>query len=168
MSRVKGGKLTVTYDSTKRQPLDSRMLVTKREDLINPTIWITNGTDTNAMFNGMIVAVNNDNEYNGVYYLEDRLLVTQENFTAYKEALAAGEDIEPFFSMWEKLIELDDIDDIEDKVKEIEKHLQTVDYVEEEDLQAYYTKEEVEDVIEATVASSIPEADEDDITQLFG
>lgn len=103
MSRVKGGKITVTYDSTKRQPLDSRMLVTKRADLINPTIWLTNASTTEATYNGMIVSVNSDGEYNGVYYLTDRTAITEENYAAYKTALAAGEDVESYFSMWEKL-----------------------------------------------------------------
>ena len=103
MGRIKGGKITVTYDSTKRQPLDSRMLVTKRADLINPTIWITNTLTTDAMYNGMIVSVNSDGVYNGVYHLKDRTAVTTENYDAYKVALAAGEDVEIYFSMWEKM-----------------------------------------------------------------
>lgn len=99
MARIKGGKTTVIYDTTKRQPLDSRMLVNKRADLINPTIWITNASATDAMFNGMIVAVNNDTTFNGIYYLLNRLLVTAENYANYQDAVASGENIEPFFSM---------------------------------------------------------------------
>ena len=103
MARLKGGKLTVIYDTTKRQPLDSRMLVTKRADLINPNIWIASGTTNSASFNGMIVSVNADGENNGVYHLKDRTLITDENYANYQAALANSEDIEPYFSMWTKL-----------------------------------------------------------------
>lgn len=116
MARIRGGKTTVIYDTTKRQPLDSRMLVTKRADLINPSIWITNASETEAMFNGMIVAVNNDTIFNGVYYLLNRLLVTAENYTSYQEAVASGADIEPFFSMWLKLASLEDLEALKDQL----------------------------------------------------
>lgn len=108
MSRVKGGKITVTYDSTKRQPLDSRMLVTKRVDLINPTIWMTNASTTEATYNGMIVSVNSDGEYNGVYYLIDRTAITADNYEAYKTALSNNENVDTYFSMWKKLSTIDD------------------------------------------------------------
>lgn len=105
MARVKGGYLGGTYDIPKKQPLDSRMLVTKRADLINPSVWKTNGSTTGETghYNGMIVSVNSDGVYNGVYYLTDRMAITDENYAAYKDALAAGEDIESYFSMWTKL-----------------------------------------------------------------
>lgn len=108
MSRVKGGKITVTYDSTKRQPLDSRMLVSKRADLINPTTWVTNSLATEATYNGMIVSVNSDGEYNGVYYLTNRTAITADNYAAYQTAFAAGEDIDAYFAMWKKLSTTDD------------------------------------------------------------
>lgn len=116
MARIRGGKTTVIYDTTKRQPLDSRMLVTKRADLINPAIWITNASETEAMFNGMIVAVNNDTIFNGVYYLLNRVLITAENYTNYQEAVASGADIEPFFSMWIKLASLEDLKSLKDRL----------------------------------------------------
>ena len=116
MARIKGGKTTVIYDTTKRQPLDSRMLVTKRADLINPAIWITNASETEATFNGMIVAVNNDTIFNGVYYLLNRVLITSENYTNYQEAVASGADIEPFFSMWIKLASLEDLKSLKDRL----------------------------------------------------
>jgi hypothetical protein len=103
MARVKGGLFTATLDVNKRFPLDSRMLVTKRVDLINPTVWATNTLGTEATYNGMIVAVNSDGEYNGVYYLIDRTGITADNYSAYKAALEAGEDVEVYFSMWQKL-----------------------------------------------------------------
>jgi hypothetical protein len=108
MARIKGGKLTVTYDTTKPQPLDSRMLVTKYEDLINPTIWETNTTTTNAAFNGMIVAVN-EATYMGIYYLTDKKAITDDNYTSYQTAKAAGEDISSYFDMWTRLADLGSI-----------------------------------------------------------
>ena len=105
MARVKGGYLGGTYDIPKKQPLDSRMLVTKRVDLINPSVWKTNGSTTgeSGHYNGMIVSVSSDGIYSGVYYLTDRTAITDENYAAYKTALAAGEDVEIYFSMWTKL-----------------------------------------------------------------
>ena len=108
MGRVKGGLFTTLLDVNKRFPLDSRMLVSKREDLINPTVWVTNTLTTEATYNGMIVAVNTDGEYNGVYYLIDRMAITADNYSAYKTALSAGEDVEKYFSMWKKLSTVDD------------------------------------------------------------
>lgn len=105
MARVKGGYLGGTYDLPKKQPLDSRMLVTKRADLINPAIWRTNGSTTgeSGHYTGMIVSVSSDGLYSGVYYLTDRAAITDENYAAYKTALAAGENVESYFSMWTKL-----------------------------------------------------------------
>lgn len=108
MARVKGGLFTSTLDVNKRFPLDSRMLVTKREDLINPTIWITNTLTTESTYNGMIVSVNSDGEYNGVYYLIDRTAITADNYAAYKTALTAGESVDTYFSMWKKLSTTDE------------------------------------------------------------
>lgn len=119
MARVKGGLFTTTLDVNKRFPLDSRMLVTKREDLINPTIWITNTLTTESTYNGMIVAVNSDGEYNGVYYLTNRTAITADNYSAYKTALANGENVDTYFSMWKKLGTLDDVITVENKIKEL-------------------------------------------------
>jgi hypothetical protein len=119
MARVKGGLFTGMLDVNKRFPLDSRMLVTKREDLINPTVWKTNTLNTEATYNVMIVSVNSDGEHNGVYYLIDRKLITAENYSAYKVALAAGEDVDPYFSMWMKLGTLGDLAAVEKKLKEL-------------------------------------------------
>lgn len=123
MARVKGGLFTSTLDVSKRFPLDSRMLVTKREDLINPTIWITNTLTTEATYNGMIVSVNSDGEYNGVYYLIDRTAVTADNYAAYKTALAAGEDVESYFSMWTKLGTLEDLAAIEKDLNDVKEQI---------------------------------------------
>ncbi len=99
MARIKGGKLTVIYDTTKRQPLDGRMLVTKYADLINPNTWIPTGMTTDATFNGMLVAVNANDENKGIYYLADRTKITADNYTAYQTAVTNGEDIAPYFTM---------------------------------------------------------------------
>ena len=126
MARVKGGLFTSTLDVSKRFPLDSRMLVTKREDLINPTIWITNTLTTEATYNGMIVSVNSDGVYNGVYYLTDRTAVTADNYSAYKTALAAGEDVESYFAMWKKLGALDDLAAIEEELNAIKEQMSSL------------------------------------------
>jgi hypothetical protein len=99
MARIKGGKLTVNYDTNKRQPLDSRMLVTKKADLINPATWIAAGTSNSATFNGLIVAVNNDGDNSGIYYLTDRLAITEENYTNYQTALTNNENVDNYFAM---------------------------------------------------------------------
>ena len=118
MPRVKGGLFTSLLDVNKRFPLDSRMLVSTREDLINTTTWITSTLSTEATYNGMIVSVNSDGEHNGVYYLVDRTAITEENYAAYQAALAAEEDVDVYFSMWTKICTLDDIADIIDKAVE--------------------------------------------------
>jgi hypothetical protein len=119
MARVKGGLFTGMLDVNKRFPLDSRMLVSKREDLINPTVWKTNTLSTEATYNVMIVSVNSDGEHNGVYYLIDRKAITAENYSAYKTALSAGEDVSQYFSMWMKLGTLGDLAEVEKKLKEL-------------------------------------------------
>lgn len=117
MSRVKGGLFTATLDVNKRFPLDSRMLVSKREDLINPKTWITNTLATDATYNVMIVSVNSDGEHNGVYYLLDRKAITADNYSAYQAALSDGLDVNPYFSMWMKLGTLSDLESIENRLK---------------------------------------------------
>lgn len=119
MARVKGGLFTGMLDVNKRFPLDSRMLVSKREDLINPVVWKTNTLNTEATYNVMIVSVNSDGEYNGVYYLIDRKLITAENYSAYKAALIAGQDVSQYFSMWMKLGTLGDLAAVEKRLKEL-------------------------------------------------
>ena len=119
MARVKGGLFTSVLDVNKRFPLDSRMLVSKREDLINPATWITNTLTTESTYNSMIVSVNSDGEHNGVYYLIDRKAITADNYSAYKTALGSGEDVNPYFSMWMKLGTLDDLSAVENRLKEL-------------------------------------------------
>ena len=123
MARVKGGLFTGMLDVNKRFPLDSRMLVSKREDLINPQTWITNTLTTEATYNVMIVSVNSDGEHNGVYYLLDRKAITAENYAAYKTALAAGRDSNPYFFMWIKVSTLADLAVIENKLQELKSYV---------------------------------------------
>lgn len=108
MARLKGGLLTSTFDVSKRGPLDSRELVTKYEDLINPSIWITNTTDKESLYNGLRVSVNEAGENMGVYFLIDRTAVTDDNYDNYLSAKANGEDTSVYFSMWAKIITTED------------------------------------------------------------
>jgi hypothetical protein len=128
MSRVKGGYLGGIYDIPKKQPLDSRMLVTKKVDLINPSIWKTGGSPTGEFghYNGMIVAVNSDGIYNGVYYLNDRNAITEDNYAAYKVALASGEDVSSYFAMWTKLGTVDDLVAISGELDVIKEQIGTL------------------------------------------
>ena len=119
MARVKGGLFTATLDVNKRFPLDSRMLVSKREDLINPKTWVTNTLATEATYNVMVVSVNSDGEYNGVYYLLDRKAITADNYSAYRAALNAGLDVSSYFSMWMKLGTLADLAAIENRLTKL-------------------------------------------------
>ena len=119
MARVKGGLFTATLDVNKRFPLDSRMLVSKREDLINPKTWVTNTLATEATYNVMIVSVNSDGEHNGVYYLLDRKAITESNYSTYKAALNKGEDVSSYFSMWMKLGTLADLASVEKKIEQL-------------------------------------------------
>lgn len=120
MARTKGLVSQSIYDVSQRKPLDARMLVTKRVDLITPDIWIPTDMDRQMSYNGMITAVNGDGEYNGIYYLADRTLITEENYNAYLSALAAGEDVEAYFSMWNKLAELSQFADLAARVADLE------------------------------------------------
>ena len=104
MARLKGGLFTSTLDVNKRAPLDSRELVTKYEDLINPTIWITNTTENDALYNGLRVSVNEQSENMGEYFLLDRTQITEENYNNYLSAKAAGAPTAQYFTMWAKII----------------------------------------------------------------
>ena len=119
MARVKGGLFTTMLDVSKRFPLDSRMLVTKREDLINPATWTVNTLAAESTYNVMIVSVNSDGKYNGVYYLIDRRAITEENYLNYKTALSLGVNTDPYFSMWMKLGTLEDVTTIENRLMEL-------------------------------------------------
>ena len=121
MGRYKGSFITSTYATSKRFPIDARMLVTSRSDLINPSIWISHSSqDVDATFNGMITAVNNDGEHTGVYYLIDRTKITEDNYNAYIAAVDSGSDTETYFSMWKKLGTLEEINLIAKRVLALE------------------------------------------------
>lgn len=104
MARIKGGLFTSTLDVGKRAPLDARELVTKYEDLINPSIWLVNTTNTDALYNGLRVSVNEVGEHMGEYFLLDRKLITATNYDNYLAAKGSGEDTTEYFSMWSKII----------------------------------------------------------------
>ena len=119
MARVKGNVISTTYDVGLRRPLDAKMLVTAKKDLIDPAVWTPTGMSSQMCYNGMITAVAND----GVYYLVDRTAITEENFAEYQSAVSAGSDVTPHFSMWSKLGELNDIDSLKDRVADLENEL---------------------------------------------
>ena len=120
MGRTKGALFTTSLDVNKRFPLDSRMLVQYRADLINPETWVTKTLTSEAMFNGMIVAVNRDGDNNGVYVLSDRTLVTQDNYNNYLAAVENNQETEPYFSMWYRLAKLDELSDLSARIKALE------------------------------------------------
>jgi hypothetical protein len=80
MARLKGGLFTSTLDVSKRAPLDSREMVTRYDDLINPTVWLVGTTDNDALFNGLCVSVTETGENMGKYFLTDRKAITEENY----------------------------------------------------------------------------------------
>lgn len=104
MARLKGGFITSIFDTNKRGPIDSRELVTKYEDLINPSIWITNTAEKDALYNGLRVSVNEVGENMGTYFLVDRTAITQENYNNYLIAKENGDDTSEYFAMWSKIM----------------------------------------------------------------
>lgn len=108
MARLKGGLITSNFDVDKRAPLDSRELVTKYEDLINPKTWIVNTTNYDALYDGLKVSVNEKTENMGMYILIDRKAITEENYNNYLAAKKNGEKTEYFFRMWSKIITTQD------------------------------------------------------------
>lgn len=140
MGRYKGSLITSTYATTKRFPIDSRMLVTSIADLINPSIWITHSTQsTDSLFDGLITAVN-AGEGSGIYYLVDRKAITQDNYDAYITALNSGTDVSQFFSMWKKLGTFDEINLLAKRVLALEQ---------KEETSTGITQEEVTEQIDA-------------------
>ena len=98
MARIHGlGSISTNFELSLRRPLDARMLVSKKEDLINPDSW------TLYTFNGMIVAVGSDPEAsnNGIYILKDR-----SNITTYEA--------------WSKVAELGDLESLETRISALE------------------------------------------------
>ena len=104
MARLKGGLIESNFDLSKRAPLDARELVTKYEDLINPSVWQISGTTFETLYNGLTVSVSEVGPNMGKYFLLDRKAVTPENYNAYLQAKSQGEELSKFFSMWEKLV----------------------------------------------------------------
>lgn len=108
MARVKGGLMTSVLDVSKHLPLDSRELVTKYDDLINPQIWKVNTLETDGLYNGLRVSVSENTENRGIYMLLDRKAITSENYENYLAAKENNEDIDIYFSMWTKIITTQD------------------------------------------------------------
>lgn len=121
MARTRGLPIESIYDPQQRKPFDSRQLVTKREDLINPSIWVPQGMTQQMNYNGLITAVSNnsDKTHNGVYVLVDRTRITDENYSAYQSAVTSGEDTTDYFSMWLKLADLDEVVELQSEIEEL-------------------------------------------------
>lgn len=72
MSRFKGhGIINTTYDVNYWGPLDSRFLVSSKEDLYLEATWKPSPVHTLNCYNGMIVAVANDERFEGIFCLTD-------------------------------------------------------------------------------------------------
>ena len=72
MSRFKGhGTLNTTYDVNYWGPLDSRFLVSSKSDLYLESTWKPSAVHTLNCYNGMIVAVANDEAFEGIFCLTD-------------------------------------------------------------------------------------------------
>ena len=136
MGRYKGSLITSNYATTKRFPIDSRMLVTSVSDLINPSIWITHGTqNTDSLFNGLITAVNSGADA-GIYYLVSKDAITQNNYDAYIAAVNSGSDTAEFFTMWKKLGTLEEINLLSKRVLALENNGQSSTGITQEELTA--------------------------------
>jgi hypothetical protein len=61
--------LSANFEAQKSAPIDARMLVGKKADLINPTTWTANDGG-NYIYKGIIVSVNDDTTNNGLYILK--------------------------------------------------------------------------------------------------
>lgn len=151
MARVKGNVISATYDVGLRRPIDAKMLVTAKKDLIDPAVWTPQNMSSQMCYNGMITAVAND----GVYYLVDRTAITAENFAEYQSAVSAGSDVTPYFSMWSRLCELSEVSSLRDRITALEENMdEPVDTgISEEDLNEAINalKEEINTANYATV-----------------
>lgn len=129
MARTKGLPIESIYDPQQRKPFDSRQLVTKIEDLINPSIWVPQGMTQQMNYNGLITAVSNnvDKTYNGVYVLVDRTRITDENYSAYQSAVTNGEDITDYFSMWLKLADLDEMVELQSEIEDLRNTIENLE-----------------------------------------
>lgn len=103
MSRYKGySTLSKTYDVSYWGPLDTRMLVPLKSDLLLENTWIPKNLTESSAYDGMIVAVAEDTEdNNGIYYLKDYTNLTSE-------------------SAWIKLATLNQINELRQLIENIE------------------------------------------------
>lgn len=80
MGRYKGTfNFAANYEVLASGPLDARLLVDTKADLINPTIW-QDISSTVWLYNGIVVSVASDSNIsnNGLYFLKDK-----DNYTSY-------------------------------------------------------------------------------------
>ena len=107
MSRIHGlNSISENYEVKLRRPLDARMLVPTKADLINPASW------TAYTYNGMIVAVGADSEAfnNGIYILKDRKLISSSDYSG-----------------WSKVAELTDLNSLKIKIADLEEIVNGLD-----------------------------------------
>lgn len=152
MSRLKGGLIETIFDVSKRAPLDARELVTKYEDLINPSVWIITGTDSETLYDGLTVSVREVGPNMGKYFLTNRKAITQENYDNYKNALNNQEDTSAFFSMWEKLSTEGDILEIIGVPQELKQSIYAL--LEEERNRSENVDKELSEAIENTIVGA--------------
>ena len=103
MGRDKGiFNLSANYEPQIAAPLDARTVVDTKQDLIVSTTWLSAGSLTPYLFNGLLVCVVNDSvdENNGIYMLI--------NADSYNK-----------IDSWRKIADIRDIDALNAKIESI-------------------------------------------------
>ena len=106
MSRFKGhGILNTTYDINYWGPLDSRFLVTSKQDLYLEATWKPSPVHALNCYNGMIVAVANDETFEGIFCLTDMHNFDKEDAWIQLDSKSANED-KPTGSFATKIVDV--------------------------------------------------------------
>lgn len=82
MSRNKGTfNFAANFEVLTKAPIDARLVVSAKEDLINPSIW-QDGDSLVWLYKGIVVSVTSDpvTENNGLYFLTDETQYTDYNY----------------------------------------------------------------------------------------
>ena len=104
MSRARGiFNLSGNYDPLISAPLDARMVVGLKADLINPATWQRGSTKTPYVFNGLLTVVTKetDKNLNGLYLLLDATNYTVE-------------------SSWYKIADIRDVESLNEKIDNVQ------------------------------------------------